>query len=101
MLRLHIRVNGLDMAKHIRQIQVRPWVVLALLEFLIDTNHECFRGSGTAEELKAKMAAEVQSEYGTEEQIPQEVLEEAEEQRQHNGSKKTVTVETKNATPGE
>ena len=72
------------MAKHIRQIQVRPWVVLTLLEFLIDSNHECFRGSGTAEELKMKMAARVQSEYGTDEQIPQEVLDEAEEQRQSN-----------------
>ena len=54
MLRLHLQVNGLDFAKHLRQVQVRPYVLIALLDFLIDSNHESFRGKGTAASLKER-----------------------------------------------
>ena len=47
MLRLHLQVNGLDFRKHLKQVQVRPHVLIALLDFLIDMNHESFRGKGS------------------------------------------------------
>ena len=63
MLRLHLQVNGLDFAKHLRQVQVRPYVLIALLDFLIDTNHESFRGKGTAASLKEERERECEPMY--------------------------------------
>ena len=37
-LRVHLTVNGLDYKKHFKQLYVRPYVLLALLFFLIDRN---------------------------------------------------------------
>ena len=42
---------------------VRPYVLIALLGFLIDCNHEVFRGKGSAEQLRAKVRNAVQREY--------------------------------------
>jgi len=42
---------------------VRPYVLIALLDFLIDRNHEVFRGEGSAQELRAKVRSAVQREY--------------------------------------
>ena len=42
---------------------VRPYVLFALLDFLIDRNHEVFRGKGSAQELRAKVRNAVQREY--------------------------------------
>ena len=63
-------------------LEVRPWVVLAMLDFLIDSNHECFRGKGKAEDLRAQMRSAVHKEYGDAEHTPKDILEAAEEQRQ-------------------
>ena len=57
MLRVHLSVNGLDFQKHLKQVHVRPFVPLLLLDFLIDRNHEVFRGKGSSLELKEKMRA--------------------------------------------
>ena len=38
-------------------------MLLKLLEHLIDSNHEVFRGKGSPLELKSRMQAMVQSEY--------------------------------------
>ena len=46
---------------------VRPFVLVALLDHLIDKNHEVFRGKGSAAELRAKMRAAVEREYPEEE----------------------------------
>ena len=42
---------------------VRPFVLVRLLDFLIDRNHEVFRGKGSAEELRQTMRAAVEREY--------------------------------------
>ena len=62
-LRVHLTVNGFDYKKHLKQVHVRPCVLLALFFFLIDRNHEVFRGKGTAEQLRDKMRQAVEAEY--------------------------------------
>ncbi len=44
MLRAHVRVGGFDLKKHLKQVHVRPYVLVLLLDFLIDRNHEVFCG---------------------------------------------------------
>ena len=63
MLRVHLRVNAVDLGKHLKQVHVRPFVLLLLLYFLIDRNHEVFRGKGSAVALKQKMQQAVEREY--------------------------------------
>ena len=43
-LRVHLRVARRSMEKVLRQLAARPFVLLQLLYFLIDQNHEVFRG---------------------------------------------------------
>ena len=102
MLRLHLNVNGLDFSKHLKQVQVRPAVLLHLLHFLIDRNHEVFRGKGSAEELYAQVARSVSAEYPEEDSIPEallEVIEEAQSQSSRSSVLKAMDT-VKNATPG-
>ena len=63
MLRAHITPGGVDLKKHRKQLLVRPYVLLLLLDFLIDRNHEVFRGEGSALELKARMREAVARQY--------------------------------------
>ena len=73
LMRVHLNVAGRDLEKHITGLRVRPFVLLKLLEHLIDSNHEAFKGKGSPLELKARMQAIVQAEYPeTEEGIPEE-----------------------------
>ena len=67
-LRVHLTVNGLDYRRHLKQLHVRPHVLLARLYFLIDRNHEAFRGKGSAQELYDKMREAVEREYPDHEQ---------------------------------
>ena len=39
-LKVHVNVGGFDLKKHLKQVCVRPHVLLLLLEFLIDRKHE-------------------------------------------------------------
>ena len=55
MVRVHITVDEQDLRKTLRQLGVRPYVVLQLLYFLIDQGHVAFRGKGRACELKQRM----------------------------------------------
>ena len=43
------------MAKALKQLTVRPFVLLQLLYYLIEQNHEVFRGKGNAKELRDRM----------------------------------------------
>ena len=43
-LRVHLNVAGQNMEKHIKQLRVRPFVRLLLLEFLIGRQHVAFKG---------------------------------------------------------
>ena len=63
MLRVVLKVNAMSFKKHLKQLMVRPYVLIALLDFLIDRNHEVFRGKGSAQDLRAKMRSAVQREY--------------------------------------
>jgi len=63
MLRVHLRVRGMSFKRHLKQVMVRPFVLVALLDFLIDRNHEVFRGKGSAQQLREKVRATVEREY--------------------------------------
>ena len=63
MQRVHLQVRGVDLQKHLKQIMVRPYVRIALLNYLIEQNHEVFKGKGTAEELRERMRKAVEKEY--------------------------------------
>ncbi len=63
MLRLHLQIGGIDFSKHLRQVHVRPFVLIRLLEYLIDQGHAVFRGKGAPHTLKQKMRAAVQKQY--------------------------------------
>ncbi len=62
-LRVHPNVAGQDFSKYLKQVQVRPFVLLKLLEYLIDHKHEVFQGQLPARVLKANMAAAVEKHY--------------------------------------
>ena len=116
LLRVQLNIGGVDFKRNLRQLHVRPYVLLLLLYYLIDQNHEVFRGKGTAQQLKAKMRSAVEKEYPeTEEHLPWEerdghlpasilqTLREAEEQKAAEGrSQKQLHINRdKNATPGD
>ena len=63
MLSVHLQVRVIDLSKHLKQIMVRPYVLVALLNYLIEQNHEVFRGKGSAEELRERMRKAVEKEY--------------------------------------
>ena len=62
-LKVHLNVAGLDLKKTLKQLYVRPYVLVQLLYVLIDNGHEVFRGKGCAEALKEQMRAAVEREY--------------------------------------
>ncbi len=102
MLRLHLRVNGLDFKRHLKQVQVRPFVLIALLDYLIDQNHECFRGKEAPEVLKRQIRLDVAREYPENDAVPESLLEvmaDSAEQRKSDGKKLRI-INEKNATPG-
>ena len=72
LLRVHLSVAGQDMEKHIKQLHVRPFVLLLLLEFLIERKHAVFDGKGCAAALKMRMQEIVAAEYPDQEShLPQ------------------------------
>jgi len=66
-LRVHLRVDKESMAKALKQLTVRPFVLLQLLYYLIEQNHEVFRGKGNAKELRDRMHAAVKRYYPVDE----------------------------------
>ena len=103
MLRLHLQVNGLDFRKHLKQVQVRPYVLIALLDFLIQMNHESFRGKGSAEALRQKVREDVAREYPEDDAVPKSLLEvlEANAEDAASNPKRRRLLDEKNATPGD
>ena len=41
-IRVHMNVGGVDLKKWMKQIHVRPFVLLRLIDFLIDSKHEAY-----------------------------------------------------------
>ena len=120
LMKVHLNVAGHDLEKHIKGLRVRPFVLIKLLEALIDSNHEVFRGKGSPMDLKAKMKRLVEDEYPeTEAAKPEEeregvvpaplleAMREAEERRREgelqgeSWSKRLKLFRTKNSTPGD
>jgi len=121
MLRVHMQVAGQDLHLLLRQVMARPFVLLHLLDYLIDHNHEVFRGKGSAEKLKRQMREAVEREYPEREahieecartgSIPPSILQlleeaqlerdQAEEHCQRNGLKRKRVLDDKNSTPGD
>ena len=65
--------GGLDFKKYLKQVHVRPFVVLMLLDFLIDRKHEVFSAKGSESLLKAQMREAMAREYPeTEAHLPEE-----------------------------
>ena len=70
---MHLNVAGHDLEKRVRGLRVRHFVLLKLLDVLLDSNHEAFQGKGSPLDLKARMRTIVQQEYPeTEEHVPEE-----------------------------
>ncbi|CAK0821882.1 unnamed protein product, partial [Prorocentrum cordatum] len=63
LLRVQMKVHGKLLERVLRQLTVRPYVLYKLLEYLIDHNHEAFRGKGPPGTLKEKMASEIRRWY--------------------------------------
>ena len=63
LLRIHLRVAGADFHQQLKQVHLRPFVLVLLLHELIEQGHEVFRGKGSAEVLKARMRAAVEARY--------------------------------------
>ena len=63
MLRAHVKVSGMDYKKHLKELHVRPFVIILLLDFLIERGHEVFKGKGPEAFLKAQVRAAVAREY--------------------------------------
>ena len=73
LLRLHLKVAGEDFHQHLKQVHLRPFVLVCLLHEMIDRQHEVFRNKGTATALKARMTARVAERYPeTEPNIPEQ-----------------------------
>ena len=119
MLRVQLKVGNVDFTKKLKQLYIRPWMVLRLLYYLIEQNHQVFRGKGRAIELKERMRAAVEREYPeTEGHLPEEqreghipqsllkMLREADEEKSREGPPvKRIRCgvnlgDEKNATPG-
>ena len=116
-IRVLLTIAGVDMKKYMKQIHVRPFVLVRLVEYLIDSKHEAYRSSqDTADAFKAKLLQKTEAEYpkteahlpedAREGQIPlsiREVLQEFEEEsKRPNGTPKmkpTNISYEKNATP--
>ena len=120
MLRVLLRVNGFDFKKHLKQVMVRPCVLVELLDFLILKNHEVFRGKGSAKDLRERMRKAVERQYPETEahkplservgHIPPGVeallrdsqnISTEEVTPGFNGSKRHKILTDKNATPGD
>ena len=74
-LRVLLRVQHRDMDRVLRRLTVRPYVLLKLLEYLIDHNHMVFRGRGVPRDLKSQVAAAVAKWYpldAGQEELPEE-----------------------------
>ena len=62
-LKVQLRVDRQNMAKVLRQLTVRPYVLLQLLYFLIEHNHEVFRKKGSIAQLRQQMQQAVAEMY--------------------------------------
>jgi hypothetical protein len=117
---LHLKVAGQDFHNHLRQVHLRPGILVLLLRELFSRKHEAFLKSSAAqnmnmdenskdlEEAVFKVYPETESDIPLEQQlgiIPsgiREEIESAQEEAEESSRKKQkVLHSTKNATPGD
>ena len=117
MLRLHLRVAGKDFHQHLKQVHLRPGVLVLLIKELIDRKHgayenwasKCLKNRMTVREIVQKKYPDANEGVPLVEQkgmIPDSIREELEDQEafkdtvpKQSSTKPVVTV--KNATPGD
>ena len=63
LVRFHLRVAGKDFHQHLKQVHLRPFVLVLLLHELIDNNHPVFKSSMNAALLKERMRACVEAKF--------------------------------------
>ena len=51
MLRLHLKVAGQDFHQHLKQVHLRPGILVLLLQELFQRKHEAFCGSMAAQQM--------------------------------------------------
>jgi hypothetical protein len=113
MLKVHLRVDRQNMAKVLRQLTVRPFVLIQLLYFLIEHNHEVFRNKGSMMELRQKMKEAVAKLYPTsdseklkpaelqESQLPDDLVDLINPSSSERKTKTVQLIREKNSTPGD
>ena len=73
MLSVHLKVAGRDFHQHLKQVHLRPFVLVLLLCELIDRGHPVFDHSMPAQQLKEAVKRQVAERYPeTESEVPQE-----------------------------
>ena len=90
-LRVSVRVDRYNLNKVLRQLSVRPFVLLQLLYYLIEQRPEIFRGSKSARQLREEMRVLVSQEYP----LGQDEAARPEEEREWHVPEGFVTMTTK------
>ena len=62
-MRLHLKVGDCDMEQHLKEVQIRPFVLLLLLKELINRRHGAFDDNIHAQRLKERMERAVAMRY--------------------------------------
>ena len=115
MLRLHLKVAGQDFHQHLKQVHLRPGILVLLLEELFSRKHEAFLESYPAQRMHKDWERAVLEKYPEKEGhiplserkgfIPDGIREEIEESvkkiEERNEKRRRVIHATKNATPGD
>ena len=63
MLRLHLKVAGQDFHQHLKQVHLRPGILVLLLEELFSRKHEAFLKSYPAQQMHMDWEQAVLEEY--------------------------------------
>ena len=72
LLRFHLRVAGRDFDKELKQVCLRPCVLVHLIKFMVEQGHEAFRRSGRAHALVERIEEAVHARYPeTEAHLPE------------------------------
>jgi hypothetical protein len=110
MFRLHLRVAGKDFSKQLTQVRLRPFVLKALLEFLVQRRHPEFLGHATVEEWRQAVNRKYPETEGhlpldqrqgvIPSSIEQMLEEQTTEQPADQGKRRRLLVTKKHASPG-
>ena len=63
LFRLHLKVGDCDMEQHLKEMKIRPFVLVLLLKELIDRRHGAFADNVHAQRLKERMERAVAERY--------------------------------------